>query len=310
MQGKLLFIAESSERACVLDVESDKPGNITRGHGFSGTTYGDFIAGSNALKPVMALAAARGFESGWGKIFLRDIRVGELMKDGVGRVRDSHRGGNTHLGIIMLFVPISAAAGMCLGQSLGFEQIKSNLKRVVEKSTVDDALNLFDAINISEPGGLGESELDVRREESKRRIVDEGFTFRDIMALSKDRDRISSELSGGMPVVFDVGVPLLKNIYGRVGDINKAIIQTYLVVLSRYPDTLIARKVGLEKAEWVSRWARSVLDSGGVLTEEGLKKISEFDGLLRSDGNRLNPGTTADLIAASLFICLLQGMNV
>jgi triphosphoribosyl-dephospho-CoA synthase len=32
-----------------------------------------------------------------------------------------------------------------------------------------------------------------------------------------------------------------------------------------------------------------------------------LDRWLRRDGNRLNPGTSADLIAASLFVCLLEG---
>ncbi|MFC1759755.1 triphosphoribosyl-dephospho-CoA synthase [Planctomycetota bacterium] len=34
--------------------------------------------------------------------------------------------------------------------------------------------------------------------------------------------------------------------------------------------------------------------------------LADLDFWLRSDGNRRNPGTTADLIAAGLFVALLE----
>jgi len=34
--------------------------------------------------------------------------------------------------------------------------------------------------------------------------------------------------------------------------------------------------------------------------------LKEFDRLLRVNGNRLNPGTTADLVTASLFVGLAE----
>ena len=35
---------------------------------------------------------------------------------------------------------------------------------------------------------------------------------------------------------------------------------------------------------------------------------SNFDASLREPGNALNPGTTADLVTATLFVALLEGM--
>ena len=43
----------------------------------------------------------------------------------------------------------------------------------------------------------------------------------------------------------------------------------------------------------MSAAAREVLD--------GTRSLADFDAMLRRDGNRLNPGTTADLVCATLF---------
>jgi triphosphoribosyl-dephospho-CoA synthase len=60
-------------------------------------------------------------------------------------------------------------------------------------------------------------------------------------------------------------------------------------------------------AEAVSARARDVLRRGGRHTRSGRAAAGGLDRWLRRDGNRLNPGTSADLIAASLFVWLLEG---
>ena len=54
------------------------------------------------------------------------------------------------------------------------------------------------------------------------------------------------------------------------------------------------------------RRARHVLSLGGIGTPEGRRAGVELDAHLRSDGNKLNPGTTADLVAACLFVALRE----
>jgi triphosphoribosyl-dephospho-CoA synthase len=51
-----------------------------------------------------------------------------------------------------------------------------------------------------------------------------------------------------------------------------------------------------------------VLCAGGVRTEAGRRALRSFDASLREPGNALNPGTTADLVTATLFVALLEGM--
>ena len=51
-----------------------------------------------------------------------------------------------------------------------------------------------------------------------------------------------------------------------------------------------------------------MLAAGGVRTDAGRAAMAVFDGSLRRDGNALNPGTTADLVTAVLFVALLEGI--
>jgi triphosphoribosyl-dephospho-CoA synthase len=90
-------------------------------------------------------------------------------------------------------------------------------------------------------------------------------------------------------------------------DLNKAIIHTFLKVLGEYPDTFIARKIGIEKAKEVSVKASKILELGGLETSSGRKSLHEFDLELRRSSNDLNPGTTADIVAAALALCILNG---
>ena len=54
--------------------------------------------------------------------------------------------------------------------------------------------------------------------------------------------------------------------------------------------------------------AAAVLAAGWPHTDAGRVAIAEFDHWLRADGHRRNPGTTADLVAACLFVALREGI--
>jgi triphosphoribosyl-dephospho-CoA synthase len=93
---------------------------------------------------------------------------------------------------------------------------------------------------------------------------------------------------------------------GETG-LNTAIVHTFLKVLAERSDTFISRKIGVEKAKEVSAEAAKVLELGGVETLIGRESIVKFDKKLRDSGNDYNPGTTADITAATLALCTLSG---
>jgi triphosphoribosyl-dephospho-CoA synthetase len=84
-----------------------------------------------------------------------------------------------------------------------------------------------------------------------------------------------------------------------------AIAQTHLTLLAERLDTLILRKRGPIAARDVSRRARRVLEAGGALTPRGRRRLAAFDRRLRGARPPLNPGATADLTVAALFVWLL-----
>ncbi|MFH1834700.1 MAG: triphosphoribosyl-dephospho-CoA synthase [Methanobacteriota archaeon] len=306
LKEKIKSIAEAAEQACILEASAEKPGNVTPTHSFRDTTFSDFEAGARALKPTVAKAAYTGFKAGSEKISSDQIHLGKMILQAVSDVRKSHDGGNTHLGIALLFIPISVAAGLCLAEKKDVIHLSDSVHRILAASTIEDAVYFYDAVNISTAGGLPKSELDVKRVESKKKIVESRFTLLDILHISAVNDRLAEELTNDLRIVLGEAYPLLSNITSKINSVHDAIVQAFLVVLSKYPDTLISKKVGVSESERVSTQAREVLDLGGVLTDEGKAELKVFDKVLRANTNNLNPGTTADLVAAALFVSLLE----
>ena len=262
--------------ACVLEVSAAKPGNITPAHDFSDTTYADMVRSGLALGPVFARP----------RVLRRT--VGELIADGVAASAEV-AGANTNLGIVLLFAPLTRAAVMRQAD----EPLHAAAERILAGLDVGDAAAAFAAIASAQPGGLGDApEHDVR---APARV-----SLREAMAAAADRDSVASEYATGYAIVFECALPLLNDALARERSTLDAIVSLHVGLLSARPDTLIARKAGLDAARAVSEAARQVRD--------GALSVSDFDASLRSCGNRLNPGTTADLVAATLLAALLDGI--
>jgi triphosphoribosyl-dephospho-CoA synthetase len=118
---------------------------------------------------------------------------------------------------------------------------------------------------------------------------------------------VCSEWVNNYPITFDVAYPCLMEQIRKTKDLNVAIIHTFLKVLGEYPDTFIARKVDIQKTREVSSKAKDILKLGGLQTSRGKESLRRFDLELRQSSNLLNPGTTADIIAAALALSVLGG---
>ena len=255
-----------------------KPGNVTPDHDFSDTTYADMVRSALAVGPVFARRRAR------------RRRVGELIADGVQATQRVARA-NTNLGIVLLFAPLVRAAATRRAD----ESLRSAIERTLAQVDVDDATAAFAAIAQANPGGLGEApEHDVR---TPARV-----TLLEAMAAAAHRDSIASEYATGYSIVFECGLPLLNDALRNGLATLDAIVSLHVGLLACTPDTLIARKAGADAARAVSAAAREVRD--------GIRSLADFDASLRGAGNRLNPGTTADLVAATLLAALLSGVRL
>jgi triphosphoribosyl-dephospho-CoA synthase len=270
-------VAGAAQLACVLEASADKPGNITPRHDFADTLYEDMLRSAIAIGPELGRAGERG--------------VGDTV---LAAVRATRRvaGANTNLGIALLLAPLARAA--LLGGPLR-EGVESELGAL----TLDDARAAYEAIRLAGAGGLDEPvEHDVRAAPT--------VALREAMRAAADRDSVAAEYATGYAVTFDLGLPALRRALDDGLAPRAATVEAFLALLARVPDTLIARKRGRPAAERVSTAAASVLAAGGVRDDAGRAALDAFDASLRSDGNALNPGTTADLVTAVLFVAQLE----
>jgi triphosphoribosyl-dephospho-CoA synthase len=286
-------IAFYAQLASLLEASAPKPGNVNPSHDFSDTKYGHFVIAGIALGDSALKAAKGGFDAGSGKIEIPEIKIGELIKEAVVESSKRHSGRNTNLGIAMLLVPLCASAGMSLAKENDF---RGNIDPILKGTTYEDTLALYSAIRHANLGGLGSSRrLDVTNPESDGEIKKDGINLYSIMKVTENNS-IADELTTSFDVSFNIGHPSLLEAQDTL---SGAIVHTHLTILSQIPDTLIARKNGMETAGKVSEDARAVLS--------GRMNIHDFDASLRSPDNRLNPGATADLVASSLMIAFLRG---
>lgn len=282
-------IMKSSQIACVLEVSSFKPGNVHRYRDFSDIKYHHFLTSGIAFGDVIYKAA-------------QDSKnIGKYIKMAVIQSR-RWSPSNANLGIIMLHVPIAMGAGNI--DNFDSSKLRKEMIRLSKNTTVEDSLNVYDAISIAMPNlNPPKRGPDVKEEDAKKRLIEENMTLYHVFKISSEWDNISKEWTEGFKISFE-GYELLKNYYLEERDINWAITKTYIHLLSKYPDTLIARKNNLEISKEVSKIAMEIRNNGYKKED-----IEKFDSYLSKDGNRLNPGTTADIVAASLMIFLLDRID-
>jgi triphosphoribosyl-dephospho-CoA synthase len=305
------YVSRCASLAALLEVSAyPKPGNVHRTRNFLDTKYEHFLAGSVALGGAMGKLAVKGHEAESGERSLEDLGLGEGILEAVTDSLCWQNGGNVNLGVVLLFAPLATAAGSVLmrhGEVI-VQDLREKLELVTRSTTPEDAVRVYEAIRASmTPKILGEvEELDVHDESASYEIVERGMTLIDVFRLCSDRDLICREWTSGFKVTFEEGYPHLGGALDS-GDVNSAIVDAFLLILSKNPDSLIIRKSGETKAAEVSARARGILELGGSGSEAGKDALGLLDEELAQAGRSLNPGTTADLTASSLFVALLEG---
>ena len=303
-------VSKCLQLALLLEVSAyPKPGNVHRTADFKGTRYEHFLASAVALAPHFMRCAEPGIAVHNATSRLEDVEVGKAIKEAASDVALWQHGGNTVLGSIILLMPMAVAAGITFAEGkFSVNSLRRHIKSVVESTTSDDAVNLYEAIGTAKPGGLGKApELDVTESSSATRIKKDKVSLFQVFKISSPWDSISSEWVNNYHITFDIGFPFLTRQLRESKDINMVIVNTFLKILSEVPDTLIARKAGKQKAEEVSDRAKKILENGGLTTSKGKESLVEFDKQLRTKTHKLNPGTTADITSAVLALAILNG---
>jgi len=277
-------IVWAAQLACIFEVCANKPGNVHTDKAFHDSNPFDFFAG--------AVAMGTAFQQ------LNDFSVGKFVLNGI-KSRSALTSTNVNLGILLLLAPLSKAALKCEADD-SFDAIRSSAADVLDGLTKQDTEFVYEAIRLSGAGGMGKVE---RYDVSEAHA---GITLKEAMAEAANRDSIAGEYVTDFSVTFETSLPAVMEAQKGGLPLRDAIVQAFLTILSKVPDTLIARKLGIKEAAKVSSKAAEVLKAGGLYCETGKTAVRKFDLYLRRLGNKRNPGTTADLTVSGLFLYLLD----
>ncbi|MEX1041111.1 MAG: triphosphoribosyl-dephospho-CoA synthase [Pirellulaceae bacterium] len=273
-----LSVGQFATLACQLEVAAPKPGNVHRGADFEDVTLQDFMASGVAIGPVMDLAASRS--------------LGVTVRDAVLATRQV-AASNTNLGMILLLAPLAMVQDAT--------NLRVGVQAILDQTTPEDSALVYEALRLANPGGMGtQAEMDIQAEPPEDLMV--------AMRHAESYDLIARQYSRGMEDLFEQVLPSLNDSRWENLPWPRRIVRAHLVTMSRFPDSLIARKCGAEIAEKSALLAAQVLEAGDPNSEAYQWQLAQLDFWLRSDGHRRNPGTTADLITAALFAGLRMGM--
>jgi triphosphoribosyl-dephospho-CoA synthase len=272
-------VARAFHDSCLAELDALKPGNVHRfGDEDVGTSVGDFEISARVAAPALAASG---------------LSVGERIRRSVEATIDAV-GHNTNLGIILLCAPLAAAS---LGPAGG--DLRERLAKVLARLSAADARETYAAIRRAKPGGLGQAPAhDVGGEPE--------ITLLEAMQAAEGRDRIAWNYTHDFADIFDLGVPRLKQAMADSNSRPSATTSVYLGFLASIPDTLIARKFGMAQALEVQQEAKAVAARFDNRADEQVRNrdLMVFDRSLKARG--LNPGTSADLVVATLFAASLQ----
>ena len=317
------LVARCAQLAMLLEVSaSPKPGNVDKEHNYPDTCFEHFVASSVSVYPVLELAARS--SSG----------IGALIRSAVRESSAWQQGGNTHFGAFLLLIPLSMAAGNLFYSHKEsyyklspdeFEALAARAHAFVRETDCEDAVEFYRAFDVAEVRVNSVDEFNLGDPESTAELREQGVTLYKLMDIARGYDLIANEWTSGFRRCLEGAKSITEFMQAQKSGaensvlncsgtgINEAIVYTFLKLLSRHRDTFIQTKFDKDTADHVSFRAGEILSawekpSGHTRDFASLlPAIQEFDSELLK--KRINPGSTADIIIAGLFIALLGGLR-
>ena len=278
-------VARWVELAALLEVTARKPGNVHPLMSFEDCSYVDFVLSAQAIVPV--------FQK------ISHLQVGDAVYQAIDRTQQSVRT-NTNLGLVLLFVPLARAAAESLHRNdtaaaVCLTNFRNCLYSVLKSLTCKDTRDVIRGIRVANAGGMGTvAKYDIQDNPQGDLVT--------IMAAAQKKDLVARQYCNGFADVLEVCLPELDASIQKGLSLEEAIIRTHVYTMSQFPDSLIVRKRGeCEGIESMQR-ATEVIESDWPEGIQSHTKLDQLDSWLRAVGNQRNPGTTADLVAASLFV--------
>jgi len=305
-----------------------KPGNVHKTHNFPTTTYEDFLQvaykSSSMWKSLLIATKKQKLPPSTLYVEFLDQAVKQMM-----RVQN---GGNVLLGHYLLMIPLFISAVTCSYISSPESVFWDLCRNLINESSPRDTIVLYRALQIAQPGGMGSrKKYDIYQKNYQVDLINDQVNLAKIFDLSKTYDGISMELASNYSFIRELVLPKFKeyideyeqldrlfpsyffnniireDVVEMSEELNELLLRVFLFILSNRNDTLISRKTDLDHSKIISDSARNIIEKYHVLSKhEWMSLVKDFDNDLHKADGKLNPGTTADLLAASIFCFLIK----
>ncbi len=231
-----------------------------------------------------------------------EARIGRIIYEASRDMLRWQKGGNTHLGAMLLLAPLARAAYL----SKTFNEIRGSLRRVLQALGYHDTLHVLKAISLVRPGKLGRVALfDVNNPKTYEVVRGEKMGLLDVLKPYSGYEVVATEYVTYYHYSFNHGFGyLVKNLRQGLG-LNDAGINTFLNILAHLPDSHVARRHGRAAARTLSNLSRQVLNAGGVSTRQGRLLFEDLSEKVARAG--FKPAATADILAISYALLMLSG---
>ncbi|MDP1666885.1 MAG: triphosphoribosyl-dephospho-CoA synthase [Methylobacter sp.] len=275
-------LSELYRQACEVDVQAFKPGNVSvyaEGHDM---TVADFRTSAKVSAEPLCNP---------------DYSLGEKIYYAVKATREAV-GCNTNLGIVLLCAPLIQA----ISHKDSELTLRQAVSKVIAETTIEDADWVFKAITLASPGGLGSSDQQDVNEKAS-------VTLTEAMKIAGAKDRIALQYTTDYQDIFNFLLLRYNISLDRWGDRNWAAVAVYADMLSQFPDSHIERKYGDQYSEMIAtKMAQLSEELSKTDNPEQIKPLLFcLDQELKLYD--INPGTTADMIVATVLTAFLEDLN-
>ena len=263
------------------EVNALKPGNVSRYSDGHGMTTADFYRSAELVTPILCDASLD-----FGQRILRSV---ETTMEQIGC--------NTNLGMLLLFTPVIMVIEKNGKHDAG--QLAISIDNLVTNIPVAQSQDVYKAIKLAAPGGLGHTDkFDVE-------LLPECNLYI-AMQHAQQRDFIAKQYVTGFKEIINIGADVIKQFTRRWNSVEWAVVACYLTFLGKFEDTHIERKYSRQVASGIKQQASQLarLFKNKNNPEDAKTALLDFDTELKK--KFINPGTSADLTAASLLIYKLM----
>ncbi|MEM4558254.1 MAG: triphosphoribosyl-dephospho-CoA synthase [Desulfurococcaceae archaeon] len=299
---------EALSLAFILEASGyPKPGNVHRLLDRRALRYEAFLATGVLAYKYMRKGLRRGLRGEFREVVLGDLVYG-LVRDVVVSLKSS----NTCLGSSLLLSLMSVSIGQSLRYGLSdLASLSFFAREVLRKTTVSDTIYYYRAIRKASPSYLKKTDytgeyVNVWDPTYKKKLLERNHKLVDVLEYSSKFDVVADEALSGFKRGLEAEEFLRKR-FKEHFDLNRAIVETYLYLLSKYVDTVVYLKHGSSVASSIMENAERVLDL--VISRknnEWMIHVKKFDDELQS--RNINPGAIADLTAEAIALYMIRNI--